>query len=575
MQVEASIERTPHARWPTALALALTAGVYLYLAFGYLPPGVYWSPDIGYKRIQAENVRFTPWLDVSIDYPGQRLDPDFRFVPFRHTFYYVWQGRIHFAPPPIVAVLARPFVSLMGDAGERVVPMLAGLVCAWLAARLMKTHGIQPEWAGALLAGLATPMLIYSLFLWEHILGVALGLGALALAFDLSGARPRWQWVLGGLLVGLAASVRKELMLFAPLAGMTLALRTFRSPGRNRVLHLALWAGACLIAPGVYLAHAYLHSGQIVPPELRISVRPEFTPQAYFLRLGPRALADFVFDPQFGWLGDLLLIAASAYWLATLGPRTRLREAIQVGALAALGIGVWNAAQRLGPAGGLIGLLSACPFFVLGLEGDGRARGLRRIALGFYALVVINLGLFTPAGPYQTGLEWGTRFALIVFPLGAPLAVNGLRAVWERAKASRLARAHLTLALLLIGLSVFIQLLGLSRFRAPAVRAEGRDALLALPEPQVLTNLWWLTAAAPRLYLAKEVFFVNSEADLRDWLSIAHAHGVREFAFVGYVPLTQTSASAAAPAGTSAAVLETRTLANQMIVTRVRLDPAP
>ena len=56
-------------------ALSLAAGVYIWLAFFYLPPGVYWSPDIGYKRLQAENVRFTPWLDLTIDYPGARTDP--------------------------------------------------------------------------------------------------------------------------------------------------------------------------------------------------------------------------------------------------------------------------------------------------------------------------------------------------------------------------------------------------------------------------------------------------------------------------------------------------------------------
>ncbi len=564
--------------WTTA-ALSLTAGVYLWLAFFYLPPGAYWSPDIGYKRLQAENVRFTPWLDLTIDYPGARIDPGLKYVPFRNTFYYLWQGRIHFAQPPVMAVLASPFVALFGDWGERMMPLLAGLISLWLVAQLMRAVGAEPGWTGIGIAALATPVMIYSLFLWEHILAVALGLGAMLLALTRPEARSRPDWILGGLLAGLAASARKEFMLFALVLGAAQALELFQNGNwrrRRAWTGLAGWAAAALCILGLYELFSYLNSGNLIPPEFRISISPEYTSHAYLLVNGVSGLSDFIFDPQFGWRGDVMLLAVIVYWAASRRLHGRPREAIQAAALAALLAGEWYGLQHLGPAGGLVGLLSASPILILGL-GDGSAatRKLRWITFGFYGLVLLNLGLLTASGPYQTGLEWGSRFALIVFPLSVPPVLNGLKAVRERAAQSWLARAHLALALMLIGLSVFVQLLGVSRTSAPAVGPESRGALLAVPEKQVLTNLWWLSAAAPRVYLAKEMFLINSEADLRAWMSAAYPLGVRGFAFVSYVPLTESIAVTLAPSGTQVRVVETQRLGNAMLVTHVELLPAP
>jgi hypothetical protein len=434
-------------------------------------------------------------------------------------------------------------------------------------------------WAGIVIAALATPVMIYSLFLWEHILAVMLSLGAMVLALQRPEARSRPDWILGGLLAGLAASTRKELMLFALVLGAALALEHVQNGNWRRWrawTGLASWAAAALCMLGLYELFSYLNSGNLVPPEFRISVAPEYTSHAYLLVNGVSGLSDFIFDPQFGWRGDVMLLAVIAYWAASRGLRGRPREAIQMAALTVLLAGEWDGVQHLSLASGLVGVLSASPILILGL-GDGSAatRKLRWIAFGFYGLVLLNLGLLTASGPYQTGLEWGSRFALIVFPLGVPPVLNGLKAVRERAALSWLARAHLALALMLIGLSVLIQLWGVSKTSAPAVGPESREALLAVPEEQVLTNLWWLSAAAPRLYLAKEMFFINSEADLRAWMSAAYPLEVRGFAFVSYVPLTESIAVTLAPPGTQVRVVETQRLSNTMLVTHVELLPAP
>jgi len=71
------------------------------------------------------------------------------------------------------------------------------------------------------------------------------------------------------------------------------------------------------------------------------------------------------------------------------------------------------------------------------------------------------------------------------------------------------------------------------------------------------------------------MFFINSEADLRAWMSAAYPLGVRGFAFVSYVPLTESIAVTLAPPGTQVRVVETQRLSNTMLVTDVELLPAP
>jgi hypothetical protein len=257
--------------------------------------------------------------------------------------------------------------------------------------------------------------------------------------------------------------------------------------------------------------------------------------------------------------------------------RRRLLELIGVAALAAVLIGVWLAApQTIFSVNGLFGLMSACPWLLFGwLNGDAdtpAARTLRAITLIFVALVMLSLGLFTVPGPYQPALEWGARFALIVFPLSAPLAVQALRSIAERAARSGLARLHLALALALSAASTVIQMTGVSLMRNPAVTVEAREALLALPEMDIVTNEWWLSAAAPRLYLTKRLFLIGDEAGLGAWMQAAFAQGVRRWAFVGYRPLSASIVAPLAPPGAQLTVTETRALSNQMFVTHVALQ---
>ena len=565
--------------WRMALALGAVSGVYVWLAFGWLPAGGYWLPDTGMKRIQAANVRFTPALDLTIDYPGQALDPGFKFLPFTRNFYFIWGERVHFAQPFAIALLSRPFILLGGDYGERVAPLLAGLVSVCLTARLAQALGAPAAWLSVLLAGLATPLLFYSLNFWEHTLAVALGLGALVLVLRPAHSPPpsARQFVLSGLLMGLAGVVRKELILCAFAAGLALAVMAV---ARRRWRGLAAWWGVCAGVFGLYLLASYLNSGHPVPPEFRISAVPGFTAHAYLRVKGWGGVADFVFDPRYGAWGVWLLAALGVYGLARLGPRAWLREGLQIVALAALGLGVGVFIWRESATPYLRGIFSASPVLALGLaarvEDRRLARALALTAGGFWALAILALGFLTAAGAIHGAGEWGSRFLLILFPLGAPFAASGLQAIRDRAARGVLARLHWIAALALVALSLLIQALGVARLREGNVTSLAlRQAILALPERQVVTNQIWLAPRLPEVYLSKEVFRLDTREEWAEWVRAAYAQGVRRFVFASSGLPDPALLAAAAPPGTRIAIVEVRDIGGDFYVTRLEILSTP
>lgn len=570
-------------RMSIAAALGVVGGVYALAAFVYLPAGSYWTPDNGVKLMQAENLRFNPWPDLSLDYPGQWLDPDLRFAPCGRPICYLWNGRMHVAQPPIAAILAGPFLPLFGERGGLIAPLLAGLISAGLVGALMQRAGPEPAWLGVLLAGLATPLMFYSVLWWEHTLAVALGLGALWMATRNQANTKIASLIISGGLAGLAASVRKEMLLFALALWLRWLWNVLRSEARGQRpvwTGASAWLGAFALALAPWWWVSTLNSGSLIPPEFTISVAPQFTPQAYLLTHGLNGLADFLFDPRVEGVGNGLLVVVLVYAVAGWVRSAEMRAMIRALAIIALGLGALLLLAPRFPGSGFVGLLSAAPMLMLMLSAPAESRRALSetlwLSAAYFGLVSLNLGLLTQAGPLQSGLEWGMRFALIVFPLCVPLVVAGLRAIREQSSPSRFGKWHWWAACALAAVSVVIQLAGLSEVRDTVLsRRESRDALLALPERQVVSGQFWFTTLSPDVYLEKELFYIASTdtEGLATWIGSAYAHGVRDWAYISIAPLDQPRADALAPAGARLSVVETIRLHNERVITRLSFAP--
>jgi len=591
MVFEAPTGQVYHSRMLTWIARRLSAVVafmcvaivYSALAFACLPTGAQWSPDTGLRRLQAQNVRFTPWPELDLPYPGQWLDPALKFVPLAPPVRFQQDGQIFLTPPAAIAILSQPFIRRWGDAGERVVPVLAGLLSVALTAFLVRRWTDRPAWLGVCAAGLATPLLFYSLNFWEHTLAVALGLGAVALAFGAE-TPSRGALALSGVLTGLAVAAREEMIL---LGAITLILMLWR--GRHELRSAALWTAAWIATLSLWR----LMNGGLLPAHLRFNLLTGPLAHAYLLQHPWSGLADFLFTPQHRALSGASFGALIALWLISRRPLSPLRSVGQALAMTALGVSAACMAAQAQPGFGLFGLLSVSPWLVCALasppaagasperevrrSGEGVPEaGVRALGPGIFLLYVLSLGLLTPVGPLHSALEWGARLALIVFPLLTPFALRGLHGLWIETRRSRWAWQPFLAALGLMGISLGIQARGVAILQSSLTAGQAlREAILELPERQVLTGLLLIPMRVPETYAAKELYYVETPETAREWLQAAAAHGVTRFAYVGYRMLDQTGWEAIRPAGKRVLILSAESLGDGIIVMRLALEPGP
>jgi len=517
----------------SAALLALSA-LYLGLALFYFPPAPVWLTDIGQRYIQAANIRFTPGLDLAIDYPGRALDPDLKFVPFNPFFHFVEEGRVLFAESASIPLLGTLLMKAFGPRADLVPPLAAGLVCAWLAGRLTRPLAPGWEWVSTLLVGLGTPVAIYSFGFWEHTLAAALALGATAVVIESPTARG---YVWAGALAGLAAAVRKQLALFVIALGVALVIDTV-SKNRHNARPTRIWNNVIGFAASAALVSLFTvlinlsQTGRLIPPEIQVAAQFEFTPAVFLWVNGLGGLAQFLFDSPYSWLA----LVALAYAASNLIPARGLREGIQVGTLLTIGLGVWSFFSTTIREPVLHGVLLICPCLVVSAAADFSPRPARLLswtALIFLVLAVLSLSLLSRNGPAQGEQEWGPRYLIAVFALAAPLIVNALRELWSRARESWLARLHLLFAAQVILLSIFIQGLGLTLIRTISLANDQRaSALMALPESFLVTTEPWLALIAPDAYLSKQIFLIQTEEDWRTWIASARSHGATSFALV-------------------------------------------
>jgi hypothetical protein len=522
----------------TCLCLTI---LYLTLALFYFPPAPVWFTDIGQRYIQAANIRFTPGLDLAIDYPGRTLDPDLEFTPFNSFFHFVEEGRVLFAKSASVPFLGGLLMNVFGPRAGLLPPLAAGLACAWLAGRLTRHLAPGWEWATTLLAGLGTPVMVYSFGFWEHTLAAALAVGAMAIVIE-SPTRRGFVWA--GALAGLAAAVRIQLALFVIALGVAIVIE-FVSENRRDARPARLWnnvIGFTLSASFVGLFTVLINfsqTGRLIPPEIQVAAQFEFTPVAFLRVNGFGGLAQFLFDPPYGWLA----LVAIAYTTANLIPAWRVREAIRIGALLTIELGVWSFFSATIREPVLHGILLVCPCLVVSAAADFSSRPARLLSwttLIFLALAVLSLSLLSRRGPAQGEQEWGPRYLIAAFALAAPLVVNALRGMWLRARESwlappgaGLARLHLLFAVQIILLSIFIQGLGVTLIRTISLaNAQRTSALLAVPETRLVTTEPWLAPIAPEVYLTKEIYLVETEEDWQRWIAAARSHGATSFALV-------------------------------------------
>lgn len=554
----ASLSRSAGGIAVAALALLATYAVVLY----DMPKGVFLTPDEGGKYFILHSMEWTAdGLTFRLPYGGRRLDPEYRFYPtfggHMPGFPYPARradGTIVFHWSIWFPLLCRFLYQHLGLAGTYLLPLASGWLIAvavgWLTHRLRP--GLGP--AAVLLGGLGTPVFFYSLSFWEHTTATLLGLSAVVVCTVRRGLP---SYAMACLLIAAAALFRVELivvgmalLLTAVGAELWVAVRRAASmEGRNVAQRgLQLGMAALVVVLAVYLWPS-IYEQQ--PPRIRgfLDRAPaRLASQPANLSKLPDGLISVVINESANegpavepWWGRLALAGVALCFLAPFLPRVYLE-----GSALLLGFSLVIAfTVRLLAGDGyraVHGIFPVAPYGVLAtyaLSFAWRSRDpvllrLAGVTLIYFVLGVVGLfvSFVDPFGRMITGLEWGQRYLLTLYPLLAVVAVVAAADYWRSRRPRLLRLAALVLMVTAMGLAVCFEVRGLWMQQANLRTFERWDRALRRGGP-VLTDEWWFPSAVADLFVTHEVFYVRDGRQMTEWAEIAKTKGVGRFQFAG------------------------------------------
>jgi hypothetical protein len=506
----------------------VAAGVLFVIFLGlsaFLHPSGYLGTDTGGKVATLRAMARHHSLNPDLGYWAARWDPSGLF----HPLYYTTHSGGKWVNVTTVSALdiEFPLYLLAGYRGALLISM-AGAVLTALAARALARRlgaGDGAGWVAFWLVGLASPVTIYALDIWEHSVGLALMAWGSVFLLDAwvgPGRKDRVRGAgLAGLCFGAAATMRTEALAYAAVLTLVVCIWLLIA-SRSVVPPLLVGAVMTLALAVPVLAGTALDRAQL-GTSLR-AARATSTVQASGsegkVRLKEAALTSVGLEPSFSASGEIggLLVAA----LLALGVhRARRTVDARFAVLALAGAGVAYLLRIADGLGFVSGLTAAAPLTVVGLT-FGWARPLARpllLCAGLTLPVVWATDFLGGAGP-----QWGGRYILLS---GFLLGVVGIAALGATARWAAIVVAGLAVVVTAFGM-VWMLVRTHQMAHAQAALARRPEAVLVSEVPHLareggafaglVEDRRWLTLSDPK--------FLPSALD------VVRNAGLRTFALV-------------------------------------------
>lgn len=560
-------------RWSVAAASVVLLGYVAVLCC--MPRHVFWSPDEGGKFLELHSIRWQDGFTYTVPYAAQRIDPDFKFypripTPISDTFLYPAtsaQGNVIFHWPIWFPLLSSVMLRAFGLSGIYLIPLLSGWLIALVSGRIV--HFFSPRLAplGILLVGCATPVFFYSQCFWEHTLATLLGMLAVAI---LVAAPPGSRGALVTIVPPLLAAmmIRIEMVAFAAAAflawgfsGLVAGLRPGVAAEAAASSPLVRQSGRRL-RWGSYLLLVCLAAGTL---SIAVSTAP--TRQQRFIttlpaRIGatlrqlphlPRSVVSVFVNTgrdegpalNAAWV-ILACIAVGLCFVAPFVSSVRTEAAVVIPALTVVlafsaSVAVLDQEYRA-----LHGIFPVAPFMVIWayvLPDAWRRHDSRLLMLAGFAVLYLVLGctaifvFYVDAeGGLRSGLEWGQRYLLTLYPILTILSLLALRTYRKSTRPARLKTIFTVVVSTMMLIGVQQEVRGLAMLRANREKFAAWDRALRSDGP-IVTNLWWLPTTLAPLFLTKEMSYVRSPTELGDWVRLAVAQEIPAFTFVSLGPV--------------------------------------
>lgn len=519
-------------RWVHVLLLGAILAIGAWFSLRNL---TFFSTDTGLRYLQALTFQEYGWRHAAVPYAGHAFDPGMRFVPYYYAFSrYGDQLLLEISPFFPLAVAGLQY--LLGRVGIVVAPIAGTMLTAASVVGLWHLAGRHRGpwlfWGTAL----ATPLVFYSLTLWDHTTGVALSTLAVYMAARALDDR-RWFWPLAaGLLVALAVAQRADIAAMAVALG--LALLVVGWPHWQQILHFGLGGllGLAISAPFNLMWVGHPLGIVIAGPYLGYLDATYYSVDAYqgidipHASVATMQLLAVVGGQPLTLVAALLLVTGSIFLALVLrAPSGRRPLLLYI----CLGLIVSGTALGVRPAedGRLTGLFTTLPLFGLALAYvDKPQPGIRVYRLVFlttWLYVMLTLLVLRAPG----GTQWGSRYLLAAVPLLFFLALY-TAAAYRRGMRPDEARALTRVVAILLAVSLAVQLVGVrALFVHKAEQRRLQAAVAVLPADVVLTSsptlASFMTALEDKVFL-----YVESEADIALLAERMAGQGVQRFAWV-------------------------------------------
>lgn len=481
-------------------SLAVILIVYLILIF--TAPAGFWIIDEGNKFLWANNL-FENGTYLLKDSAGDISPEHTAFIkPFSVE---VEQGRHITSFSPIFITLIAPLIGIGGLKLALLFPAVITILLIINTRTLAQYLNIKFNYPHILILGLASPLLFYSITLWEH--GLAILLGLYAINLSLSENENGNKYLFTGILLAAAVFIRFEMVIFGLGAWLFLMKRNMRIvlggafgfvifTGLNYLMtshflplsltanYLKYWGGADfgeILAARLESIYKLLFEGDA---SIYLSVGIILSAVMYFFL---RGVFKFVFP--------VLLMGTMIYAFFDTAP-------------------FYNIVHRNS-------LLFTAPFFFTALAVKTETSAEKN--LRYFAFFTIFLTALTT--PVYTGVHFGPRILLSSLPLLAILSAINLE---KSTRSKDIFRMDALYGLIIAQALAAIFGVYLLNERRTANDIRGQ-IILEKSKTTLISNQWWLEQEIPDLFKFRDFYLIETPLELKELLIDYYQKGIRYF----------------------------------------------
>ncbi len=531
------IMKNPPSKATSIVHISLLGLALFLLAWAAFSSLTFLTSDTGLRFLQIRELIAHQWQTFAIDYPAQFLDPDLQYPPYYYAYSLI-DNQIYLNISHFLPWLASFLYVALGPIGLSVMPVLGGLLTAVAVYRLGVLAQVKYTrlllWATVF----GTPILFYSLELWDHTLAAACATWAVygAASGIMNG---RWQplaW--GGAAAGIGLGQRPEMYPFAIALGMALIIITWPQWRKWTAFMGGGLAGAL---PIWFLQYRWVGHpfGLALAANLFDYGRPEAYPaQSYSgVPMPPAAKVGYLLlhiRPQTIILVAVFLLIVGIFTLifSLRLPALRRSHWLWGGlALTLLGYGMYFIHAKSNMLVGLVTTFPVMAFAIAHVDQSNDESATRPVYRLTWLTALLFLGIMLAFWPTFGGSQWGARYLLPVYPLLLFSAFYSYTA-WSQGEERPYTNRLRIIFFALLSASFMLQAMGARLLLIKhSEQIAIRNAVAKLPTELILTNNLFFPSTMASLD-DKLFMYVDSDEDWDIVIPRLIQHNIYQFTLI-------------------------------------------